>query len=91
MKKAVTVESVRTIESSGHLKGFVDINIAGITIMGCPVMEGKNGLFATMPRKLGRDGRWMDIIKFDNGVDMAIVLNTIVEAYKRALIGVKQS
>jgi len=61
--KELSVLSVRRLENAGNLKGFVDIQIGGALIVrGCTVMEGKNGVFAGMPRRLGRDGRWSDVI-----------------------------
>lgn len=63
MLKELSVLSVRKLESAGNLKGFVDIQIGGALIVrGCTVMEGKNGVFASMPRRLGRDGQWSDVV-----------------------------
>ncbi len=61
--KELSVLSVRKLESAGNLKGFVDIQIGGgLIVRGCTVMEGRNGTFAGMPRRLGRDGQWSDVV-----------------------------
>ena len=57
------VLSVHRLEGESNLKAFVDIRVGGaIVIKGCTVVDGKKGLFASMPRKLMRDGRWCDVI-----------------------------
>lgn len=59
----VSVISVRHIEgAAGNLKAFVDIQFGPLVITQCAVMEGKRGLFATLPRQLSRDGRWRDVV-----------------------------
>ena len=57
------VITVHRLEGTGNLKAFVDIRIGGaLVIKGCTVMEGKKGMFASMPRRLGKDGRWADVV-----------------------------
>lgn len=61
--KECDIVSVRRLEGEGNLKAFVDIRVGGgLVIRGCTVMDGKNGLFAGMPRRLSRDGRWMEVV-----------------------------
>ena len=57
------IVSVRRLEGAGNLKAFVDIRIGGaLVITQCAVMDGKRGIFATLPRQLARDGRWRDVV-----------------------------
>ena len=57
------IVAVRRLEGDGNLKAFVDIRLGkGLVIRGCTVVDGKNGLFASLPRRLGRDGRWADVV-----------------------------
>ncbi len=61
--KTCDIVSVRKLEGTGNLKAFVDIRIGGsLIIKGCAIMDGKNGIFASLPRKLGRDGQWTDVV-----------------------------
>jgi len=46
----------------GSLKAQVDIRYGDIVIKGFGVLEGKSGLFVSMPRKAAKDGRWYDMI-----------------------------
>lgn len=57
------IVSVRKLEGTGNLKAFVDIRVGGaLVITQCAVMDGKRGLFASLPRQLARDGRWRDVV-----------------------------
>lgn len=39
-----------------------DIEINGIKIYGCSVVEGKNGDFISFPQRQGKDGKWYSIV-----------------------------
>jgi len=57
------VEVLRLHRLSGEstLKAFADVSFAGVFIVkGIKVVEGKNGLFVSMPREKGKDGKWYD-------------------------------
>lgn len=61
--KECEIVSVRRLEGTGNLKAFVDMRVGGaLVITQCAVMDGKRGLFATLPRQLSRDGRWRDVV-----------------------------
>lgn len=57
------VISVRKMDGDGSIKAFADVRIGGgLVIRGCSVVDGKNGTFVSMPRKVGRDGQWRDVV-----------------------------
>ena len=59
----VEVVDIRKIIGDGNLKAFADVKIAGkLVIKGFSVMQGKRGVFVSMPKKAGKDGRWFDIL-----------------------------
>ncbi len=59
----VEVVDIRKITGDGHLKAFADVKIGGkLVIKGFSVMQGKRGVFVSMPKKAGKDGRWFDIL-----------------------------
>lgn len=61
--KQCEVMAVRKQDGGGNLKAFADIRIGGaLIIKGCAVMEGKKGIFVSMPRKPGRNGWWSDVV-----------------------------
>ena len=59
----VEVVDIRKIMGDGNLKAFADVKVGGkLVIKGFSVMQGKRGVFVSMPRKAGKDGRWFDIL-----------------------------
>ena len=45
-------------------KAIADIEVAGLLLVkGVQVMDGKNGLFVSMPRKKGKDNKWYETVR----------------------------
>jgi len=61
---SVEVKRMNVLEDpKSSLRAFADICIAGrVTIKGCRVVEGKNGLFASMPQTKGKDDKYYPIV-----------------------------
>ena len=59
----IEVSRIHKLNGAGPTKAFVDIVVEdSIAIVGFRVVEGKDGLFVTMPREEGRDGKWYNIV-----------------------------
>ncbi|OIO39980.1 MAG: hypothetical protein AUJ75_00570 [Candidatus Omnitrophica bacterium CG1_02_49_10] len=59
----ISVSRFHKMEGDGSLRAFADIEIAGaILIKGLRVVEGKKGVFVSMPRKPGKDGQWYETV-----------------------------
>ena len=84
--KECDIVSLKRFESEGNLKAFVDIRVGGgLVIRGCTVMDGKNGIFAGMPRRLSRDGRWMDVVIPETEELRTSYQEAILRAYEEKL------
>lgn len=60
-KPIIKVERMHHIEGDSTLKAFCDLLILdAFLVKGIKIVEGKNGLFVSMPSELGRDGKWYD-------------------------------
>ena len=60
-KSAVKIERVHKLDGEGPTKAFCDLMILDTFIVkGLRIVEGKEGLFVSMPREQGRDGKWYD-------------------------------
>ena len=60
----IEVARLYRLESGSALKAFADVIIGSVLIKGVRVVEGKNGLFAGMPKvQSTKDNKWYDIIK----------------------------
>ena len=59
----LTVKRINKLEGEGTAKAFCDVAVNGsFLIKGIKVIEGKNGLFVSMPREQGKDGNWYDTV-----------------------------
>lgn len=60
----ITVERIYRLPENGPLKAFVDLSINNILLIkGIRIIQGKKGLFVTMPQEQGKDKRWYDSIR----------------------------
>jgi len=59
----ITVDRLNRFEGEGTARAFCDLSISGsLLIKGIRVVEGKNGLFVSMPRQQGKDGKWYSTV-----------------------------
>jgi stage V sporulation protein G len=59
----VEVVALRKLDGDGNLKAFADVKVGGdLIIKGFSVVQGKRGVFVSMPRKAGKDGQWFDVL-----------------------------
>ena len=59
-KKDVNVEVNAKVVRANQVEDLVyfDVEINGVTIYGCKVIEGKNGDFISFPSHKGKDGKY---------------------------------
>ena len=59
----IEVARIHKLNGAGAIKAFADITIEdSINILGLRVVEGKEGLFVTMPMEEGKDGKWYNVV-----------------------------
>lgn len=56
----IEVARLHRFEGESKTKAFVDISLGDFVIKGLRVVEGEKGLFVSMPREKGKDGKWYD-------------------------------
>ena len=57
------VTRMHRLEGEGNLKAFADIALnESLLLKGLRIVEGRNGLFVSMPREKGRDNRWYEMV-----------------------------
>ena len=85
----VEVVDIRKIVGDGNLKAFADVRVGdGLVIKGFCVMQGKSGIFVSMPRKASKDGRWFDILEPDDSLKRELE-NKVLASYERETDGVR--
>lgn len=59
----VAVKRINKLDGEGAAKAFCDVAVGeAFLIKGIKVVEGKKGLFVSMPREQGKDGNWYDTV-----------------------------
>jgi len=60
----IQVQRMYRFETDRPLKAFADIVInEAILVKGVRILEGKKGLFVSMPQELAKDNKWYDTVR----------------------------
>ena len=79
----IQVQRMYRFETDRPLKAFVDIIVNdALLIKGVQVMEGKKGLFVSMPREQSKDEKWYDTVRCLTKETRDKITETVLEAYK---------
>jgi len=78
----IKVIKIHRLAEDGHLKAFVDLGVNDVfLIKGVRVVEGKNGLFVSMPVEQGKDEKWYERVRCLNKDVSSIITQKVLEAY----------
>lgn len=59
----LSVSRLHKLDGTGATKAFCDISVLdSFVIHGLRVVEGKEGLFVSMPQEAGKDGKWYNTV-----------------------------
>lgn len=79
----IQVERIHRLESEGPLKGFADISIADtFLIKGLRIVQGKDGLFVSLPKQRSKDGTWYNTIHLLNKEMKEKLADIVLSAYE---------
>ena len=78
----LTVQRLVRAHGDTTVRAYCDVAVDGLLLIkGLRVIEGKNGLFVSMPRQQGKDAKWHDsVVALSKDVKHAID-RTVLEAY----------
>ena len=77
------VSRIHRLPNGGSMKAFADVNINdSIVIRGLRVVEGKNGLFVSMPQEQGKDKKWYDTIRCLTNEVRHQISSDVLQAYE---------
>ncbi len=80
----LAVKRLVKFDGDGSLKAYVDLGIGDVLLIkGLRVVEGKNGLFVSMPRQQGKDHRWYDSVVVLTKETKTEIARVVLEAYQR--------
>ena len=79
----LAVKRLVRFDGGGTVRAYCDVAIAGaFLIKGLRVVEGKNGLFVSMPRQQGKDHKWYDSVVALTKEAKTDVGRVVLEAYE---------
>ncbi len=58
----LTIKRMTKLDGTGSVKAFCDVSVGSFLIKSFKVVDGKNGLFVSMPREQGKNGQWYDSV-----------------------------
>jgi len=79
---AISVSRIFKLETDSKLKAFADVSFSGIVIKGFSVVSGEKGLFVSMPRHQGKDGKWRDTVYPETKELKQQLSAAVLEAYQ---------
>ena len=82
----VTAEIKKLFNNSGNVKANLTLTIEGVFVVrGVRLVDGKNGLFVSMPSRKNAGGEWYDICFPTNNETRLLILGVVTAAYEKAL------
>ena len=79
---AISVSRIYKLETDSKLKAFADVTFSGVLIKGFSVVDGAKGLFVSMPRHQGKDGKWYNTVYPSTDELKQQLSEAVLEAYK---------
>ena len=78
-----TVEKMFCLPDAGKLKAFADIGINdALVVKGVRILEGKKGLFISMPQEQGKDSKWYNQVVCKSDSLFEDLSRTVIGHYK---------
>ena len=82
MENRIEVVRMSRLDGDGSVKAFCDISFFDtLIIKGLRIVNGKNGLFVSLPREQGKDGKWYDTVQLLNREVKKVVEDTVLTAF----------
>ena len=78
----ISVSRIYKLDTDSKLKAFADVSFSGVVIKGFSVVDGSKGLFVSMPRHQGKDGKWYDTVTTSTKELKQQLAEVVLEAYK---------
>jgi len=77
----IEVARLYKVDNGSALKAFADVIIGEVLVKGVRIIEGKNGLFAAMPKTQAKDGKWYESVSITDGELKEELQEAVLEAY----------
>ena len=78
----VKVIRIHRLTRDSRVKAFVDLGInEALLIKGIRIVQGKKGLFVSMPTEQGKNERWYERVRCLNKDIRSLIVQKVLEAY----------
>ena len=78
----IKVIRIHRLAQEGRIKAFVDLGINdALLIKGIRIVQGKKGLFISMPVEQGKNERWYEQVRCLNQDIRSLIAQKVLEAY----------
>jgi stage V sporulation protein G len=78
----ISVSRIFKLQNDSKLKAFADVSFSGMVIKGFSVVDGEKGLFVSMPRHQGKDGKWYETVTPATKELKQQLTQAVLEAYQ---------
>ena len=79
----IKIAKIHLLPAGSRLKAFVDVSVNdALLIKGLRIVDGKTGLFVSMPQEQGRDRRWYDLVRCLDDDIQALITQKVIDAYQ---------
>lgn len=80
----IEILKVSPVENMQNVKGFIDIKVGVVNIYGVKVVNGKNGLFMSLPSRKGKDEKYHAIVGINGDSEYKALTAAVIKAYQEA-------
>jgi len=78
----IKVIKIHRLPQDSRIKAFVDIGINdALLIKGLRIVQGKKGLFISLPTEQGKNERWHERVRCLNEGIRSLIAQKVLEAY----------
>ena len=78
----IKVIKIHRLPQESRIKAFVDLGVNDVLLIkGVRVVQGKKGLFVSMPAEQGKNERWYERVRCLNQDTRSLIAHKVLEAY----------
>jgi len=77
----IEVARMYRMDNGSNLKAFADVVIGEVLVKGVRVVEGDRGLYVSLPKSQGKDGKWYPTVTLVDKSMQGELQSIVLEAY----------
>lgn len=78
----VKVIKIHRLGTDSRIKAFVDLGVNDVLLIkGIRIVQGKKGLYVSMPTEQGKNERWYEQVRCLNQDTRSLIAGKVLEAY----------